>query len=113
MYAKKTCPTKEHQNNKQVDQAARIIVAQVDLDWEHKAELLMAQWARDSLGHLRRDATYRWARVQVIDLTAGSSRRSPVNAKSVPQLSPAPLSPLPLTQSLVWARVGTGRGNLK
>ena len=28
-------PTEEHQNNQQVDQAARIEVAQVDLDWQH------------------------------------------------------------------------------
>ncbi|GAB0209188.1 macrophage immunometabolism regulator [Grus japonensis] len=30
--------TEEHQNNQQVDQAAKIEVAQVDLDWQHKGE---------------------------------------------------------------------------
>jgi len=29
----KHCATEEHQNNEQVDQAARTEVAQVDLDW--------------------------------------------------------------------------------
>jgi len=45
-----------------VDQAARIEVAQVDLDWEHKGDLFIARWARDTSGHLERDATYKWAR---------------------------------------------------
>ncbi|KAK4827541.1 hypothetical protein QYF61_018885 [Mycteria americana] len=45
----KSCATKEHQNNEQVDQAARIEVAQVDQDWEHKGELFIAQWARDTV----------------------------------------------------------------
>ncbi|KAK4806878.1 hypothetical protein QYF61_012599 [Mycteria americana] len=34
--------TEEHQNNQQVDQAAKIEVAQVDLDWQHKGELFIA-----------------------------------------------------------------------
>ncbi|GAB0204011.1 hypothetical protein GRJ2_002866700 [Grus japonensis] len=32
----KSRATEEHQNNQQVDQAAKIEVAQVDLDWQHK-----------------------------------------------------------------------------
>ncbi|KAK4819475.1 hypothetical protein QYF61_004701 [Mycteria americana] len=48
--------TEEHQNNQQVDQAAKTGVAQVDLDWQHK-------------GHQGRDATYRWARDREVDLT--------------------------------------------
>lgn len=28
-----------------MDQAAKIKVSQVDLDWQHKRELLLAQWA--------------------------------------------------------------------
>jgi len=35
--------TEEHQNNHQVDQAAKTEVAQVDLDWQHKGELFIAQ----------------------------------------------------------------------
>jgi len=34
--------TEEHQNNQQVDQTAKIKVAQVDLDWQHRCELFMA-----------------------------------------------------------------------
>jgi len=51
--------SKEHQNNHQVDQAAKIEAAQVDLDWKHKGELCIAQWAHDTSGHQGRDATYR------------------------------------------------------
>ncbi|PKU32377.1 rna-directed dna polymerase from mobile element jockey-like [Limosa lapponica baueri] len=36
-YMFKSCTTEEHRNNEQVYQAAGIEVAQVDLDWEHKA----------------------------------------------------------------------------
>ncbi|GAB0204611.1 hypothetical protein GRJ2_002926700 [Grus japonensis] len=57
------------QNDQQVDQAARIKVAQVDLDWQHKGELFIAWWAHDTSGHQGRDATYRWARDQGVDLT--------------------------------------------
>jgi len=65
----KSRATEEHQNNHQVDQAAEIEVAQVDLDWQHKGELFIARWARDILGHQGRDATYRWARDRGVDLT--------------------------------------------
>ncbi|KAK4817362.1 hypothetical protein QYF61_011109 [Mycteria americana] len=54
----KSCATEEHQNNQQVD-----------LDWQHKGELFIAQWAHDPSGHQGRDATYRWARDQGVDLT--------------------------------------------
>ena len=30
-----------------MDQAAKIEVAQVDLDWQRKGELVIARWARD------------------------------------------------------------------
>ncbi|KAM9591112.1 uncharacterized protein ACIBXB_006051 isoform 1-T2 [Morphnus guianensis] len=65
----KSQATEEHQNNQQVDQAAKIEVAQVDLDWQHKGELFMAQWAHDTSGHQGRDATYRWAPDRGVDLT--------------------------------------------
>ncbi|KAK4828648.1 hypothetical protein QYF61_000296 [Mycteria americana] len=54
----KSQATEEYQNNQQVDQAAKIEVAQVDLDWQHKGELFIAQWAHDTSGHQGRDATY-------------------------------------------------------
>ncbi|RMC22272.1 hypothetical protein DUI87_00583 [Hirundo rustica rustica] len=51
----------EHRNNEQVDQAAKIEVSKIDLDWQHKGELFLAQWAHDASGHQGRDATYKWA----------------------------------------------------
>ncbi|KAK4815806.1 hypothetical protein QYF61_007246 [Mycteria americana] len=65
----KSWATEEHQNNQQVGQTAEIEVAQVDLDWQHKGELFIARWAHDTSGHQERDATYRWARDQGVDLT--------------------------------------------
>ncbi|GAB0208574.1 hypothetical protein GRJ2_003323100 [Grus japonensis] len=65
----KNLATEEHQNNQQVDQAAKIEVAQVDLDWQHKGELFIAQCAHDTSGHQGRDATYRWACDQGVDLS--------------------------------------------
>ena len=53
--------TEEHQNNEQVDKAAKTEVSQVDLDWERKGELFVARWAHETSGHLGRDVTYRWA----------------------------------------------------
>jgi len=38
----KSRATEEHQNNQQVDQAAKIDVAPVDMDWQHKSELFIA-----------------------------------------------------------------------
>ncbi|GAB0209754.1 hypothetical protein GRJ2_003441100 [Grus japonensis] len=61
--------TEEHQNNQQVDQAAKIEVAQVDLDWQRKGELFIARWSHDTSGHQGRDATYRWARDRGLDLS--------------------------------------------
>ena len=46
----KSWATEEQQNNHQVDQAARIKVAQIDLDWQHKSELFLARWAHETLG---------------------------------------------------------------
>ncbi|GAB0209002.1 hypothetical protein GRJ2_003365900 [Grus japonensis] len=63
----KSRATEEHQNNQQVDQAAKIEVAQVDLDWQCKGELFIARWAHDASGHQGRDATYRWARDRGVD----------------------------------------------
>ncbi|GAB0208067.1 ribonuclease H-like [Grus japonensis] len=39
----KSQATEEHQNNQQVDQAAKMEVAQVDLDWQHKGELFVTR----------------------------------------------------------------------
>ncbi|KAK4817217.1 hypothetical protein QYF61_003741 [Mycteria americana] len=65
----KSLATEEHQKHQQVDQAAKIEVAKVDLDWQHKGELFRAGWAPDTSGHQGRDATYRWACGQGMDLT--------------------------------------------
>ncbi|KAK4826885.1 hypothetical protein QYF61_012073 [Mycteria americana] len=65
----KSRATEEHQNNQQVDQAAKIEVGQVDLDWQHEGELFIAWWAHDTSGHQGRDATYRWAHDRGVDLT--------------------------------------------
>ncbi|KAK4806255.1 hypothetical protein QYF61_013399, partial [Mycteria americana] len=65
----KSRATEEHQNNQQVDQAAKIEVAQVDLDWQHKGELFIAWWAHDTSGHQGRDATYTWACDRGVSLT--------------------------------------------
>jgi len=61
--------TEEQQNNHQVDRAARIEVAQIDLDWQNKGELFLARWAHETSGHQGRDATYKWARDRGVDLT--------------------------------------------
>ncbi|GAB0205118.1 hypothetical protein GRJ2_002977400 [Grus japonensis] len=65
----KSRATEEHQNNQQVDQAAKIEVAQVDLDWQRKGELFIARWAHDTSGHQGRDETYRWACDRGVDLS--------------------------------------------
>lgn len=41
----------------------------MDLDWEHKSELFIAQWARDTSGHSARDATHKRAHDEGVDLT--------------------------------------------
>ena len=48
----KAVPLKNIKTIEQVDKAAKIEVAQVDLDWEHKGELFVARWAHEILGHL-------------------------------------------------------------
>lgn len=65
----KSWATEEQQNNHQVDQAGRIKVAQIDFYWQHKCELFLAQWAHEILGHHGRDATYKWARDQGVDIS--------------------------------------------
>ena len=65
----KSQATEEQQNNHQVDRAAKIEVAQINLDWQHKSELFLARWAHDTLGHQWRDATYKRARDRGVDLT--------------------------------------------
>lgn len=59
----------EHQNNQRVDEAAKIEVAWVDLDSQHKGELFRVHWARDTSGHQGGEATYRWTHNQGVDLT--------------------------------------------
>ncbi|KAK4820989.1 hypothetical protein QYF61_009455 [Mycteria americana] len=61
--------TEEHQNNRQMDQAAKIEVVQVGLDWQQKGQLFIAWWAHDTSRHQGTDATYIWARDRGADLT--------------------------------------------
>ncbi|RMC16235.1 hypothetical protein DUI87_08450 [Hirundo rustica rustica] len=68
----KSRANEEHQNNEQVDQAAKIEVSKTDLDWQHKGELFLARWAHDASGHQGRDATYKWAQDRGVDLTMDS-----------------------------------------
>lgn len=60
--------TKEEINNHQADWDAQIATINEDMDWEHKGELFVARWARETLGHPRWDATYHWARDGGVDL---------------------------------------------
>ncbi|RMB97754.1 hypothetical protein DUI87_25753 [Hirundo rustica rustica] len=39
----KSRANKEHRNNEQIDQAAKIEVSKIDLDWQHKGELFLAR----------------------------------------------------------------------
>lgn len=55
----KSCATKEHQDNEQIDEAGKTEVVQIELVWEHKTELVIAHWAHEILGHLGRDEMYR------------------------------------------------------
>ncbi|RMC16987.1 hypothetical protein DUI87_06294 [Hirundo rustica rustica] len=68
----KSQANEEHQNNEQVDQAAKIEVSKIDLDWQHKGELFLARWAHDASGHQGRDAAYKWAQDRGVDLTMDS-----------------------------------------
>ena len=53
----KSRASEEQQNNHQVEQAARIEVAQIDLDWQNKGELFLAWWGHETSGHQGRDMT--------------------------------------------------------
>ncbi|TRZ07572.1 hypothetical protein HGM15179_019537 [Zosterops borbonicus] len=68
----KSRANKEHRNNEQVDQGSKIEMSKIDLDWQHKGELFLAQWAHDASGHQGRDATYKWAQDRGVDLTMDS-----------------------------------------
>lgn len=65
----KSCATEEHQNNELIDKAAKIGIAQLDLVWERKTELFIAQWAHETSGYLGRDVIHRWACDRGVDLT--------------------------------------------
>ena len=47
----KSRATEEQKNNHQVYQAAKIEVAQIDLDWQNKGELFLARWTHETSGH--------------------------------------------------------------
>lgn len=59
VYAPKCHATEERHKDEQLDKAAKMEIAQVDLDWEQKCELFTARWAHETSGHLGKDATYR------------------------------------------------------
>lgn len=65
----KSQATEEQQNNHQVDRAAKTKVAQIDMDWQYKCALFLSQGAHETSGHQGRDATYKQARDQGVDLT--------------------------------------------
>ena len=58
----------EEQQNHQVDQAAKIELAQIDLDWQNKGELFLDWWAHETSDHQGRAATRKLARDQGVDL---------------------------------------------
>lgn len=64
----KNCTTKKYQCNEQVGEATRI-VSPIDLGQELKCDLFVAQWAHETLGHLEKDAAYKFTRNQEMDLT--------------------------------------------
>ncbi|TRZ06346.1 hypothetical protein HGM15179_020761, partial [Zosterops borbonicus] len=45
-----------------------VTISQI-LDWQHKSELFLAQWAHDGSGNQGRAATYRWTHDQGVNLT--------------------------------------------
>lgn len=59
VYMPKCHATEEHHNDEQLDKAAKMEIAQVDVDWEQKCELFAARWAHETSGHLGKDATHR------------------------------------------------------
>ncbi|KAF4803562.1 hypothetical protein TURU_014995 [Turdus rufiventris] len=68
----KSRANEEHRYKKQVDQASKIEVSQIDLDWQHKGELLLTPWAHDASSHQGRDVKYKLARDRGVDLTMDS-----------------------------------------
>lgn len=64
----KNCTTEKYQCNEQVGEATRI-VSPVDLGQELNCDLFVGQWAHETLGHLEKDAAYKFARNQEIRLT--------------------------------------------
>lgn len=53
-HVRKSQAAEEHQNNQQVERAAKVEVARLDLDWSHKGKLFVGQWACDNLRSARR-----------------------------------------------------------
>lgn len=59
----------ERHNNRQVDQADKTKVSQVDLGWQLKGEIFLARGPHDASGHQGRGVTHRWACNQGVGLT--------------------------------------------
>ncbi|KAK4806211.1 hypothetical protein QYF61_001134 [Mycteria americana] len=73
-HMRKNCATKEHQNNEQ--NLSGLGGSGLGV----KGELFIAQWARETSGHLGRDATYRWAHDRGMDLTIEAITQSTWNS---------------------------------
>ncbi|XP_071597593.1 uncharacterized protein [Heliangelus exortis] len=54
----------------QVDEDAVNYLSKIDLGWDLKGEMLVAQWAHNSWGHMGRESMYRWARARGVDLSS-------------------------------------------
>ena len=69
VHAPKSWAAEEQQNNHQVERAAKTEVTHIELDWQNKGEIFLAQLAHETLGHQGGDATCKWARDRGADLT--------------------------------------------
>ncbi|KAK4807120.1 hypothetical protein QYF61_018461 [Mycteria americana] len=72
----KSRATEEHQNNQQVDQAAKIEEAQVDLDWQHKERI-----ESDNGTHFRNNLIDTWAKEHGIEWVYHIPYHAPASGK--------------------------------
>ncbi|KAK4831284.1 hypothetical protein QYF61_016754 [Mycteria americana] len=102
----KVVPLKNTKTMSRWTRLLAIEVAQVDLDWQHKGELFIVWWAHDTSGHLVRDATYKWAHDQGVDLTIDAiaqvihEYQTCAIIKQAKQLKPFPIDYITLQQTL-------------
>ncbi|RMB89164.1 hypothetical protein DUI87_34426 [Hirundo rustica rustica] len=72
----------------QVDKGTKVKVSQVDLDWQHKRSIPSPLGPYAS-GHQGRDATYRWARDQGVDLTMDNISQVITTVRPAPAIKQA------------------------